>query len=94
MRFHVGSAAISWAKRNPSITRVILGAMAKSYIAFPRRRSRFFDVLAGETGYLVRVKAQLGNGMKISVPWNDVGGMKFTIQGGMSHRLCELPLLC
>lgn len=74
MRFHVGSAAISWAKRNPSITRVVLGAMAKSYIAFPRRRSRFFDVLAGETGYLVRVSAQLGNGMKISVPWNDVGG--------------------
>ncbi len=72
--FHPGVLAVRLAKKNPFITKLTLGAMARSYLALHRKQHRIFNHLAGAVGYLVRVKAKLGNGMKINVVWNDIGG--------------------
>lgn len=72
--FHPGITAIRLAEKHPFITKLTLGAMAKSYIAVGRRQHKIFNPLAAAVGYMVKVKATLGNGMKINVVWNDIGG--------------------
>jgi FkbM family methyltransferase len=72
--FHPGAIAVRLAKKHPTITKLSLGAVAQPYIALRRRPPQLFDHLAGSIGYLVRVNATLGNGMKMRVVWNDTGG--------------------
>ncbi len=72
--FHPGVIAFRLAQKHPSIARIGLGVVAQPYIALRRRPPHLFDYLAGSIGYLAKVNATLGNGMKIRVVWNDTGG--------------------
>lgn len=72
--FHPGVMAFRFAQNHPSIARAGLGIVAKPFVVLGRRPPHLFDYIAGSIGYLVRVNAILGNGMKMRVVWNDTGG--------------------
>lgn len=71
---HPGAVAIRLARKHPAIARFGLGVAARPYIALRLRPPHLFDNLAGSIGYLVKVYATLGNGMRMRVVWNDTGG--------------------
>jgi len=88
--FHPGVIAARWARNHPAITKVALGAIAKPCIALHLKRPHIFDDLSGEIGYLVPVKTKLGNGMQITVPWNDVAGNEIYNKGWYEEPTVEV----